>query len=400
MRLTFTDVLRALPADATLRRFFERHAVTLPQNLDWNDAPEVVAALRRAVAECPQTALRAHLKACLRQCGRLARPRGKKAVSRVLLYRSDVLPEMKLCQNALHRAFWLMVWHPLLFEEALALEYDARRAPPAQLHEWSPGAMSRDAASLDAFRCAVETFYQGELRAEEVCVVRVADADQGAVRVRVFSLPAILAGKELACPNCRMVLDYTPATGMLRTVVRAGARYHAPLAQAFARHLLGREEYKTPARPPTLNLAALADPVPATNSDLAMLRVQSITLLSPDTALKAEFSLMDEHGAASVTELVPGKLPHDNPLGGTWLVVAARLNLYFASHADKHQAKMVAFDITRRGRLKLRRFDEPLRARIERCLVRMGILLRKQPLLAQVSSPINATISGFDEGAA
>jgi hypothetical protein len=84
-----------------------------------------------------------------------------------------------------------------------------------------------------------------------------------------------------------------------------------------------------------------------------------------------------------VTELIAEKLPHDNPLAHHWLVNAASINLYYAPPPGKVRSPVVTVEVTRRGRLNLHKYDEKLRAQLERYLVQIGILQEKQTLSAQ-----------------
>lgn len=399
MCITFADALLALPVDATLRAFFERCSLALPPELDWNDRAAVTPCLLDVLVKYPRPDLRRYMARCLRACLRLAQPRGRRAVAQVFKAHADPLPGLLSCRDALHRAFWLMVWHPILFEKAVEIEYFARRAPLAQQHDLgSCTLVRRDATTLANFRDAVEGFSQKKMKDGERCVVRFCEGEHGTVQLRVYFQIAALAQRQLACPSLSMALEYAPHTGVLRTVTRAGEERHALLARAFSLHFLGAEVERADGRLATLNLAALIHPCPVpvmADNKLVALQVQSITVVSPDTTLKAEFSVMDEQGLASVTDLVAGKLPHDNPLANPWMVVAARLNLYFAFPAGKPRSRVIAVDITRRGRLNLHRFDEPLRAQIEHSLVRMGIFLRKQTLSAHLATFLMAMMSSL-----
>lgn len=382
MRITFADALLALPVDATLRAFFEQCSPSLSEELDWNDESTVVPDLVRALVKHRHSGLRRHVVSCLHVCSRLAQPRGRRAVAQVLEARPAALPGLLPCRDALHQAFWLLVWHPALFEEAAEIERFARRAPLAQQHDLGVCAhVQRDATALKVFCEAIEGFSATKLGRGERCVVRFSEDARGTVRIRVLFQLAELAQRQLACPHLRMALDYAPHTGVLRTVALAGEEWHSLLARAFSLHLLGIDAHAPEACLATLNLSALTNPCPVpvmADNALVALQVQSITVVSHDMSLKAEFSLVSERGSASVTDLVPGKLPNDNPLTNAWVVVAARIKLHFAPRRGKPRKRMIAVEVTRRGRLNLHRFDEPLRAQIEHSLVRLGVLLRKQ----------------------
>jgi hypothetical protein len=189
-----------------------------------------------------------------------------------------------------------------------------------------------------------------------------------------------------------MVLEYAEATGVARTIIRGGAKYHEMLAQAFAEHLLGVNVSAQRIKPPTLDLSALklGFQVPQAMDDgFVSLQVKSLTLMSPDTELKAEFTAMASSEHQCVTELIAEKFPQDNPLAQHWLVSAASINLYYAPPPGKQRSPVVTVEVTRRGRLNLHKFDEKLRAQLESYLVQIGILQEKQTLSPQADTDGN-----------
>jgi hypothetical protein len=158
------------------------------------------------------------------------------------------------------------------------------------------------------------------------------------------------------------------------------------LVHAFASHLLGVDISAQRIKPPTLDLSVLkvGFQVPQASDDgFVALQVKSITLMSPDTELKAQFTAMASSAHQCVTELIAEKLPRDNPLAHQWLVNAASINLYYAPQPGKQRSPVVTVEVTRRGRLNLHKFDEKLRAQLEGYLVQIGILQESQILSAQ-----------------
>ncbi|HHW4677961.1 MAG TPA: hypothetical protein ACQGQH_00440 [Xylella sp.] len=58
-------------------------------------------------------------------------------------------------------------------------------------------------------------------------------------------------------PNIHSVLEYSAITGVTRSLVKGGAKYHQMLLKAFAEHLLHVKVYAHRLMPPTLDLSVL-----------------------------------------------------------------------------------------------------------------------------------------------
>ena len=189
-------------------------------------------------------------------------------------------------------------------------------------------------------------------------------------------------------PNIHSVLEYSSATGVTRSLVKGGAKYHQMLLKAFAEHLLHVKLDAHRLLPPTLDLSVLrlGFDVPQAEVDgFNVLQVKSISLLSPDTQLKIDCTAMASSEHRCVTDLLAEKLP--GPLAENWLVTAAHINLYYPPEPGKARAKVVTIEVTRKGRLNLHKFDAALQAQLEGYLVELGILQKGQTLNAQETPP-------------
>lgn len=394
---TYADVLLDLPVDTTLRTYLDRQGLTLADDFDWTDDTDTTDRLIEAIQTYPDPGVRDKIVAGLHVSAQFANPNGKQAMFQAAAGNGSALVGLIGCQSDQHRAFWLLVHHPDLFEQAAEIEYVDSHVQQAQQHDL--GARSpvrRDAESMKAFCDAIKVFYQKELGCGEVCVAHILDRAQGTQLVSVHAKDLAMLRLEFAgatlqrrvgSPNIHMVLEYSQQTGVVRTIIRGGAKYHEMLAQAFTLHLLGVQVEAHRIKPPTLNLSALklGFHVPqAADDGFVALQVKSITLMSPDTELKAVFTAMASSAHQCVTELIAEKLPRDNPLAHHWLVNAASINLYYAPPPGKQRSPVVTVEVTRRGRLNLHKFDEKLRAQLEGYLVQIGILQEKQTLSAQV----------------
>lgn len=394
---TYADVLLHLPVDTTLRGYLARHGLALPPSFDWTDDAGTTARLIEAIQDCPDSVVRDKIIAGLLVSEQLAHPRGKQAMFQVAAREGAALMGLIGCQSDQHRAFWLFVRHPDLFEQAAEVEYAESHVQQAQQHDLGTKVpIRRDAASMVAFCEAIKAFYKAELGCGEVCVAHILDRSHGTQLVTVHAKDLAMLRLEfegatlmrrVGSPNIHMVLEYSEATGVARTIIRGGAKYHDMLAKAFTEHLLGVDVDARRIKPPTLDLSALklGFQVPqAIDDGFVALQVKSITLMSPDTTLKGEFTAMASSDQQCVTELIAEKLPHDNPLANHWMVNAASINLYYAPPPGKQRSHVVTVEVTRRGRLNLHKFDEKLRAQIEGYLVQIGILQEKQTLSVQV----------------
>lgn len=396
MKLTYADALLNLPVDATLRTYLNQQGMEFPPDFDWTDDPATSNRLIEAIQTCPDSSVRDKVVAGLHVSMQLGHPRGKQAMFEAARANSAALVGMIGCQSDPHRAFWLFVHHLDLFEQAAESEYVDSHTQHAQQHDLGIKLpVRRDPAAMAAFSEAIKGFYQKELGCGEVCVAHLLDRAQGTQLVTVHAKDQAMMRLEfngatlqrrVGSPNIHMTLEYSDATGVVRTLIRGGAKYHEMLAQAFALHLLGVDVAAQRIKPPTLDLSTLklGFQVPqAADDGFVTLQVKSITLTSPDTQLKAEFTAMASSEHECVTDLIAEKFEHDNPLARHWLVTAASINLYYAPPPGKQRSPVVTVEVTRRGRLNLHKFDEKLRAQLESYLVHIGILQEKQTLSAQ-----------------
>jgi hypothetical protein len=397
MKLTYADALLHLPVDTTLRTYLNRQGLVLPDEFEWTDESGTSNRLIEEIQNYPDTAVRDRVVAGLQMSTQLAHERGKQAMFQATAATSAALVGLIACQSDMHRAFWLFVHHPDLFEQAAAIEYVDSHTQQAQQHDLGIKLpVRRDAASMVAFCDAIKVFYQKELGCGEVCVAHLLDRTQGTQLVTVHAkdlammrleFEGSLLQRRVGSPDIHMTLEYSDATGVVRTLIRGGAKYHEMLVHAFASHLLGVDISAQRIKPPTLDLSVLkvGFQVPQASDDgFVALQVKSITLMSPDTELKAQFTAMASSAHQCVTELIAEKLPRDNPLAHQWLVNAASINLYYAPQPGKQRSPVVTVEVTRRGRLNLHKFDEKLRAQLEGYLVQIGILQESQILSAQV----------------
>lgn len=397
---TYADILLHLPADDTLRAYLDKQGMALPADFVWGDDTDASHRLIELIGEYPDIAVRDRVVAGLNACVQFDSPRGREIMQQVCAFDAAVLVGLINCQSELHRALWLSVYHPKLFEAAAENEYLESHIQQAQQHELGTHTqVRRDTLSRDAFGAAIKAFYKSELGCGEACVVNILDRAKGTQLVSVHakdlaSLKLEFEGETLTrrvgSPNIHMVLEYSATTGVARTIIRGGAKYHDMLAHSFAEHLLGVKVDPKRIKLPTLDLSSLrlGFQVPEAMEDgFVSLQVKSLTLMSSDATLKMEFTAMARSDHRCVTDLIAESFPNDNPLAKQCLVSAAKINLEYAPEPGKQRGKVITVEITRRGRLNLHKYDDKLRAQLEGYLVQIGVMGANQTLEMNVKEP-------------
>ena len=394
MKKTWIDLLCELPVDATLREFLTGHGLQMPDDFAWTDKPETTQALIAALLGCPDMAVRDTVAAKLRASVALGDSAGSQAMFQVATGDGAALTALATYKSDIHRSFWLYLKHPELFDRAGDVDHFERQATNAQQHDLVVKTIPDTSdAALTALRADVAAFYQSELQCGDRSKAYLMERSPGVflLSVHVKDLSTVqleFQGDDLkrrvGNPNIHSVLEYSTRTGVTRSLVKGGAKYHQMLLKAFAEHLLHTTLDAQRLKAPTLDLSALrlGFDVPQAQTDgFNVLQVKSISLLSPDNQLKLDCTAMAASDHRCVTDLLAEKLP--GPLSENWMVTAAQINLYYPSEPGRSKAKMVTIEITRKGRLNLHKFDAPLQAQLEGYLVALGILAKGQTLNAQ-----------------
>ena len=397
MKLSFLDVLLLLPVDAALRSLVTSAGLPLPANFDWNDEDNASQRLVDAVRGWSDTSARDSMAARIMSAIQLADPVCKQALFQAASRDGAALAGLATCQSDLHRSFWLSMQHPVLFEQACEFDYLERHGSQAQQHDLGvhgkPDLSDPAMAKLQGF---ISAFYQKELQCGDGCVAYALERSPGLYLLTVhvkdlamlhLEFEGVRLKRRLGYPNIHMVLEYSQRTGVARTLVRGGAKYHQMLVDAFAECLLGVKVDAQRIKPPTLDLSVLQQgfdvPKAITEDGFDILQVKSLSLLSPDSALKLDCTAMASSNHGCVTDLLAKSFPNENPLQHGWLITAAKINLYYPAEPGKVRSKPITVEVTRRGRLNLHKFDAALQAQLEGYLVTLGILQPGQTLSAQ-----------------
>ena len=404
MKKTFVDVMLELPVDTTLRDFLTSHGLPVPDGFAWDDTPETSQILVEAVKIWPDTDARDRMTANLLASVQLGDAAGKQAMFEAVVADGAALVGLTLCQSDIHRSFWLYVHHPALFDRAYDFSFWENHGPQTQQYDLGLKRQPNTADSaLVALRQAISAFYKRELQCGDGSEAHLIERSPGVFLLSVhikdmamlrLEFEGSTLKRRVGNPNIHMVLEYAKATGVVRTLVRGGAKYQQMLVEAFAEHVLGVKANAHRIKSPTLDLSMLRtgfDVQEAFEDGFSMVQLKALTLLSPDSALKIDCTAMQSSQQRSVHELLKEKLP--GPLEGQWAVTAAQVNLYYPPEPGRTRPKVVTIEVTSKGRLNLHKFDNKLQAQLERYLVKVGILQKGQTLSAQELPPEADAIS-------
>ena len=408
MKKTFVDVMLELPVDTTLRDFLTSHGLPVPDGFAWDDTPETSQILVEAVKIWPDTDARDRMTANLLASVQLGDAAGKQAMFEAVVADGAALVGLTLCQSDIHRSFWLYVHHPALFDRAYDFSFWENHGPQTQQYDLGLKRQPNTADSaLVALRQAISAFYKRELQCGDGSVAHLIERSPGVFLLSVhikdmamlrLEFEGSTLKRRVGNPNIHMVLEYAKATGVVRTLVRGGAKYQQMLVEAFAEHVLGVKANAHRIKSPTLDLSMLRtgfDVQEAFEDGFSMVQLKALTLLSPDSALKIDCTAMQSSQQRSVHELLKEKLP--GPLEGQWAVTAAQVNLYYPPEPGRTRPKVVTIEVTSKGRLNLHKFDAKMQAQLEGYLVAVGILQKGQTLSVQeppletdvmISSPV------------
>ena len=398
MKKTFVDVMLELPVDTTLRDFLTSHGLPVPDGFAWDDTPETSQILVEAVKIWPDTDARDQMTANLLASVQLGDAAGKQAMFEAVVADGAALVGLTLCQSDIHRSFWLYVHHPALFDRAYDFSFWENHGPQTQQYDLGLKRQPNTADSaLVALRQAISAFYKRELQCGDGSEAHLIERSPGVFLLSVhikdmamlrLEFEGSTLKRRVGNPNIHMVLEYAKATGVVRTLVRGGAKYQHMLVKAFAEHVLGVKANAHRIKSPTLDLSMLRtgfDVQEAFEDGFSMVQLKALTLLSPDSALKIDCTAMQSSQQRSVHELLKEKLP--GPLEGQWAVTAAQVNLYYPPEPGRTRPKVVTIEVTSKGRLNLHKFDAKMQAQLEGYLVAVGILQKGQTLSVQEPPP-------------
>lgn len=121
-------------------------------------------------------------------------------------------------------------------------------------------------SALVALRQAISAFYKRELQCGDGSEAYLVERSPGifllSVHVKDMAMLRLefegaTLKRRVGNPNIHMVLEYAKSTGVVRTLVRGGAKYQQMLVEAFSEHVLGVKANAQRIKSPTLDLSML-----------------------------------------------------------------------------------------------------------------------------------------------
>lgn len=389
--MTWADVLLDLPVDGVLHQFFEQEGLSVPADFEWIDTTAASRALIELVLSTCDVDLRNRISTRLTALARLDHVRGRQAMFEMAETMPEVRAQLAACRSELHRALWLSMEQPVLYERAEALCQFDTLANLAQQYDLgvqvvpdlSPSAMA-------ALEEEVSGFYRRKQNAGQACVSFIHERENGVyfVGLRIKDLSSLsleFDGNNLIrreSSRCiAMSLEYSSRTGVARVLARGDVEYQQCLLKAFVRHLLKVSPEMPWLPPPTLDLSKLRlgfIAPKAVTDGFTLMRVRSFTFISPDHQLRVDCCALEADGQSCVTNLLAKKMP--DVIEQEWLISAAQIDLYCPPLIDGYDHRVTTVELTRKGRLNLPRFNSVLQMQLEGYLLESGVMQPHQTL--------------------
>lgn len=391
--MTWADVLLDLPVDGVLYQFFEQEGLSVPADFEWLDTMVNTRALIELVGSTTDTDLRDRITAGLAALARLDHLKGRQAIFEMAEPMPDVRSQLALCRSDLHRALWLSIKHPMLYQRAAALcQFETFENLSQQYELGIKATPDLSISAMAALEAEVSSFYLRKQNVAQACVSFIHERECGVyfVGLRIKDLSSLsleFDGSALirreSSPCISMSLEYSSRSGVARVFARGRVEYQQCLLKAFVRHLLKVSSEMHWLPPPTLDLSKLRlgfIAPKAVTDGFTLMRVRSFTFISPDHQLRVDCCALEADGQSCVTDLLTRKMP--DVIEQEWLISAAQIDLYCPPFIDGHGPRTVTVEITRKGRLNLPRFTRGLQTQLEGYLLEAGVMQPHQMLLA------------------
>ena len=391
MLMTWADVLLDLPVDGVLRQFFEQEGLSVPSTFQWVDTTVASRKLMQLVLDDKDSALRDRVTTKLAACSRLDHLKGRQAMFEVATSLPHVRSSLAHLRSDLQRALWLSMDQPVLYEQANELCHFDMFEDLGQQFDLGIKAVPDTADhAVQALESELSDFYLRKRNAGQACVSFIHERENGVyfLGLRLKDLSSLrLEFEDGHCirresnPCISLSLEYSSHTGVARTLVQDGVEFHQALLKAFVKHHLKVSDPMDWLPPPTLDLSKLmlGFVVPKAVADgFNMMRVRTLTLISPDHQLRVDCCALENDGETCVTSLLNDKMPEVVEQG--WMISAAQIDFYRPPIIGRIGEQIVTVVLTRRGRLNLPRFDRVLQTQLEGYLLAAGVMHPNQTL--------------------
>jgi hypothetical protein len=397
----FRHVLRHLPVKSPLvRDFLSKRGFDPGADFDWNETePALARRLSDLIGDLTDDDVRQALIADLEKVGQLSDPSGERQMRTVSGGNLTIIAAMEQLHTSEERALWLFEHHPDRFDDALeARFFDEQSASAwAQTHDLRiKQPLDRSAEAQAALKAAISAFYRQREGCGYNVLVELIDRHlEGTVQVTVYvaDLPNHRTEFEhgeltrrRSTPVKDLALNYNPATGIARTVVRGGKDYHMMFAASVSEHLLHHKIKPERVQPQRYRLSVLRGGISVQDPaalGLECVRLRGLTLWDPDTNLYADFKAPARTRNA-VMEQIQKAFPQPG-FWERWVIIGAQICLHFFPEAGRQQGRKLTLRFNRNGECNLHSIGEADRALVEPLLIEWGLV--DAPKVTRVPDP-------------
>ena len=322
----------------------------------------------------------ADLQAELRHVHALATPRGLDAILNASDNAAVIRDDFAQLHNHAERALWVLVNWPDTFMAAEALlQFDlgvGKRSWKRQIIQVT-APVSREATDVAQLEQALSGVLSRRKGPRRACQVDICDRHlDGGVQVSVYleddpnDLVEFVADgmrRRTTRPATNLALVYYPASGIVDTVGRGGARVHQPLVTLFARHLLKQEVEPQAVKQPLFHLNRLRHGLALpedSDLDLAACGVERIRLrrvrLRSTQAPVCDFWLSVPADATDSCALSASRaqLEDHDLFRGPYNLIEALISVAFLPAVAGARGRVLNIDLKQSGISNLRELDE------------------------------------------
>ena len=343
---------------STLRMYFERTAIKLPE-VDWAvTAPVVVRKLLYAIEGMPR-ADRARVENDIDRVAAIADEPGQVALYGVTQDRAQLDP----LRNASDRALWMFLNEPEAFRHAEEVRFtdDRRRgrmwdgfvcATDLTIH--------RDGAALDAFKHSVRECFETENVHTDIF-----DRQRTAFDGKNFAIVQITVYSEGPTddflefdggalihrprrPVFEAALTYEPASGVIEVVAREREKREA-LVRMLARDLLATDfrQERIPLRQYDLSVLMRPHTFPTDPADgIDIVRVNQLRLMPIDSVAERLTLECRRQSSSTIWDMAREYFHTANPLAGGWIATQAKLTIKFHPDGTSRRGRTLPLTIT------------------------------------------------------
>ncbi|MAT66496.1 MAG: hypothetical protein CMN57_12750 [Gammaproteobacteria bacterium] len=361
---------RQVPA-TTWQAYLSSRSIAIPESFDWSAEEKAFSDALIALLEELEPDQQALLHAELRHVHALATQKGIDAILNASDNDVAIREDFGQLRNHAERAMWVLVNWPQTFMTAEALlQFDlgvGKRSWKRQAIKVTEP-VSREAADIEGLQAALSEVLSKRKGPRRACHVDVCDRHlDGGVQISVYVeddpndlVEFVEEGmrRRTTRPATNLALVYFPASGIVDTVGRGGAKVHQPLVTLFARHLLKQEVKPEAVKQPMFYLNRLRhglDLPEDSDIDLAAHGIDRIRLrrarLRSTRAPICDFwvGVPADQAEHCVLAASSAHLKDHDLFRGPFNVVEALISIYFAPAEMGKRGRVLNIDLKQSG---------------------------------------------------